>query len=101
MRSSTACGRARAGAHVSVWVQGATVTVDDDGPGIPVDARERVLQRFERNTTRVDGSGLGLAICRQIATAHGGSVEIGSSPTGRDPRDRALRTDDVTPMDLP
>jgi two-component system sensor histidine kinase PrrB len=69
-------------ARVSVRVEGATVTVDDDGPGIPEDDRVRVLERFERNTTRVDGSGLGLAICRQIAVAHGGSVEIGASPSG-------------------
>lgn len=68
--------------RISVWVQGATVTVDDDGPGIPPEARQRVLGRFERNTTRVDGSGLGLAICREITTAHGGSVEVGDSPSG-------------------
>jgi two-component system sensor histidine kinase PrrB len=70
------------GAHVTVSVQGATVVVDDDGPGIPPDARERVLRRFERNTSRVPGSGLGLAICHQVAAAHGGGVEIGVSPAG-------------------
>jgi signal transduction histidine kinase len=66
---------------VRVAVSAATVIVDDDGPGIAVDDRDRVLRRFERGG-HSSGSGLGLAIARQIAVAHGGEVVISESPTG-------------------
>lgn len=67
--------------HVVVSVAGATVTVDDNGPGVPAADRQRVLQRFERGGAG-HGSGLGLAIAQQVAIAHRGSVSIGSSPLG-------------------
>lgn len=67
--------------RVHVTVDGATVVVDDDGPGIPVADRERVLRRFER-AGGSRGSGLGLAIAHQVARAHGGGVTIGESPLG-------------------
>jgi two-component system sensor histidine kinase PrrB len=70
------------GLGVVVSVEGAKVVVDDSGPGIPVEHRRRVLERFERNTSDSDGSGLGLAVCREVAQAHGGDVSIESSPTG-------------------
>ncbi len=58
------------------------VTVTDNGPGIPPDAREHVFDRFYRAdpARRRDGggSGLGLAICREIAVAHGGRVWVES-----------------------
>lgn len=66
--------------HVVVTVAGTTVTVDDNGPGVPRADRRRVLQRFERGSG--GGSGLGLAIAQQVATAHGGSVHITDSPLG-------------------
>jgi two-component system OmpR family sensor kinase len=60
--------------------------VEDDGPGIPVDQRERVFRRFHRTDTARDrasgGTGLGLAIVRAIADAHGGQVTAGASPEG-------------------
>jgi two-component system OmpR family sensor kinase len=60
--------------------------VEDDGPGIPVEQRERVFHRFNRTDTARDrasgGTGLGLAIVRAIADAHGGSVGAGESPEG-------------------
>ncbi len=58
------------------WVH---VAVEDSGPGVPPDERERVFQRFYRvpgMSTGSDGSGLGLAIVRGIAQAHGGRIEI-------------------------
>ena len=61
-------------------VAGSTVTVDDNGPGVPPADRQRVLERFERGGGQ--GSGLGLAIAQQVALAHGGSVTIESSPLG-------------------
>ncbi|WP_433430977.1 sensor histidine kinase [Nonomuraea sp. CA-141351] len=70
-----------------VWVSArgqadqVVVEVLDDGPGIPVEMRERVFERF----TRLDqarardsgGTGLGLPIARDIARAHGGTLEVG------------------------
>ncbi|HSB86242.1 MAG TPA: HAMP domain-containing sensor histidine kinase [Ilumatobacteraceae bacterium] len=66
--------------HVVVTVAGATVTVDDNGPGVAPADRQRVMQRFERGSG--GGSGLGLAIAQQVAIAHGGSVHITESPLG-------------------
>lgn len=61
-------------------------SVEDDGPGIDPDQRERVFDRFHRTDTARDrasgGTGLGLAIVRAIAEAHGGSVVVAASPEG-------------------
>jgi two-component system sensor histidine kinase KdpD len=51
-----------------------TVTVADDGPGIPSQQLERVFEPFRRLETGGNGTGLGLAICRAIVEAHGGRV---------------------------
>jgi len=62
----------------------AYLEVEDDGPGIPPNERERVLERFYRIPgTAGPGSGLGLAIVREIALAHRAEVEIGSGEGGR------------------
>ncbi|MEP7203237.1 MAG: HAMP domain-containing sensor histidine kinase [Ilumatobacteraceae bacterium] len=66
--------------RVVVSVVGSTVTVDDNGPGIPEGDRQRVLERFEHGGGH--GSGLGLAIALQVAIAHGGYVRIGTSSLG-------------------
>jgi two-component system OmpR family sensor kinase/two-component system sensor histidine kinase QseC len=59
------------------------VVVDDAGPGIPPDDRERVFDRFyRRNPAATEGSGLGLAIVRTVATRHGATVSLGTSPLG-------------------
>ena len=62
------------------------LTVDDDGPGIPVADRDRAFDRFVRFDEARDrpsgGTGLGLAIVREIARAHGGDAEIGDAPLG-------------------
>lgn len=57
--------------------EGVELKVVDNGPGIPVDERERVFERFYRGTgIRESGSGLGLAIVRDIALAHEAFVSI-------------------------
>jgi len=63
-----------------------TVTVDDDGPGIPVNLREDVFKPFLRlddaRNQDEGGTGLGLAIARDIARSHGGDITLDSSPLG-------------------
>ncbi|MDQ1920650.1 sensor histidine kinase [Massilia pseudoviolaceinigra] len=56
--------------------------VEDSGPGIPPHQRAMVFQRFLRLDDKIPGSGLGLAIVRDIAQAHGATVEIGNGPGG-------------------
>ncbi|KZD24119.1 ATP-binding protein [Tardiphaga robiniae] len=63
-----------------------TVTVDDDGPGIPADMREEVFKPFLRlddaRNQDEGGTGLGLAIARDIARSHGGDITLTDSPMG-------------------
>ena len=63
-----------------------TVTIDDDGPGIPADMREEVFKPFLRlddaRNQDEGGTGLGLAIARDIARSHGGDITLGDSPMG-------------------
>ncbi len=61
----------------------AWVTVEDSGPGIPLEERERIFQRFHRvlpngesGTIGAGGLGLGLAIVKGIVEAHGGTVDV-------------------------
>ena len=62
------------------------LTVADDGPGIPVEERERVFERFRRlDAARArdgGGSGLGLAIVRDAVRAHGGTVTVQDAGPG-------------------
>jgi two-component system osmolarity sensor histidine kinase EnvZ len=63
-----------------------SITVDDDGPGIPMDMREEVFKPFLRldqaRNQDEGGTGLGLAIARDIARSHGGDITLGDSPMG-------------------
>ncbi|WP_083005146.1 sensor histidine kinase [Halomonas sp. GT] len=64
------------GRHIIVRVNGATFEVEDDGPGIPAEERERVFEPFHRLRPRSTGSGLGLNLVRQVVERHGGRVSI-------------------------
>ena len=59
-----------------------TITISDEGPGIPESAQERVFLRFERAapTRNFGGLGLGLYVARQIVEAHGGEIPSPSPP---------------------
>jgi signal transduction histidine kinase len=59
--------------------------VDDDGPGIPAEERQRIFDRFYRGTAvrhRGDGSGLGLSIAAWIVARHNGHIAAADSPLG-------------------
>ncbi len=62
------------------------ITVDDDGPGIPVDRREDVFRPFfrleESRNRETGGVGLGLSIARDVIHGHGGSIALEDSPLG-------------------
>jgi signal transduction histidine kinase len=58
------------------------IRVDDDGPGLEPEERERALERGERLDESVPGSGLGLAIVRDIAKLYGGNFVLGDSDAG-------------------
>ena len=66
--------------------------VEDEGPGVPAELRERVFDKFFRamrdgdTGTRAPGIGMGLAIARGIVEAHGGRIWIEDAPVGRGTR---------------
>jgi signal transduction histidine kinase len=63
------------------------LSVEDDGPGIPVELREKVFERFYRGSGEFSGSsGLGLSIVRAVAESHQGSVRLEEPLDGRGAR---------------
>ncbi|MFH8411124.1 ATP-binding protein [Streptomyces sp. NPDC018019] len=60
---------------------GTSVTVSDEGPGIPEESMSRVFTRFWRGSKR-GGTGLGLYIVKGIVEAHGGTITVGRAPAG-------------------
>ena len=69
------------------------LSVTDTGPGVPIEYRERVFDKFFRveheqpvSDEGVRGSGIGLYIAREIVQAHGGSLVCVENPTGRGAR---------------
>jgi signal transduction histidine kinase len=69
------------GGHVTIRTRAgskgeAVLEVEDDGPGIPPDSRERIFEVFY--SSRGGGTGLGLPIARQIVERHGGTIELDS-----------------------
>ncbi len=69
--------------HDSGWAE---LTVDDDGPGVPVESEQRIFDRFARLDESRDrstgGVGLGLAVVRAVVEHHGGTVGCARSPLG-------------------
>lgn len=70
------------GRHVIVRVVGSAFEVEDDGPGIPPEERERVFEPFHRLRPRSTGSGLGLNLVQQVVERHGGRVSIHAAVAG-------------------
>jgi signal transduction histidine kinase len=59
-----------------------SLTVEDDGAGLPPERREEVLQRGARLDEKTPGSGLGLSIVDELARAYGGSIRLDASDLG-------------------
>lgn len=59
-----------------------TLTVEDDGPGIPAQLAERILQRGARADQSTPGQGIGLAVVASIVQAYGGEIVIATSGLG-------------------
>jgi signal transduction histidine kinase len=61
---------------------GASIVIEDDGPGIAAERREMALARGVRLDESLPGSGLGLAIARELAAAMGGAIALGEAALG-------------------
>jgi len=69
--------------EVTESAEGPTVSVADDGPGIPVEERDRIFEPFVRlPRSPRGGTGLGLAIVRRTVQSHGGTITCDSCPAG-------------------
>jgi len=72
------------GTQVRVKIDGDSIVVSDDGPGLPQEELEKISQRFYRPPgTEASGSGLGLSIVRRIAELHGARLAFSTSSTGK------------------
>jgi two-component system sensor histidine kinase KdpD len=71
---------------IKAWAAGKSLTlsVSDQGPGIPPGEEERIFEKLARGhaASNRPGAGLGLAICKGIITAHGGSIQAVNHPQG-------------------
>jgi len=65
----------------------AVLTVADDGPGVPLEQRDRIFERFARGdgarSSDNGGTGLGLAITHEVVLGHGGSIVVDNGPGAR------------------
>ncbi|HEY0942174.1 MAG TPA: ATP-binding protein [Steroidobacter sp.] len=61
---------------------GLRLVIEDDGPGIPLASRSRVLERGARLDERVAGQGIGLSVVRELVELNGGSIDIDKSALG-------------------
>jgi two-component system heavy metal sensor histidine kinase CusS len=72
------------GTRIRIRARGSTLSVEDDGPGIPAEYRDQVFARFTRlDGSRASGTGLGLAIARELADRMGGELGLDSDPGRR------------------
>lgn len=76
----------------SIWIRtyrddaDAVIEVEDDGPGVAVDDRRRILEPFQQGREATGsaspGTGIGLSLVERFIAAHGGMVEVGDRPGG-------------------
>ncbi|MDQ7733868.1 ATP-binding protein [Halomonas sp. SpR1] len=65
---------------LSTTPHGFQLIVDDQGPGIPINERKKVVERFQRAGSSA-GSGLGLSIVERLVTRHGGTLQLDDAPS--------------------
>ena len=78
--ASADVGRVEVRTHVVNGI--VTLSLADDGPGVPAKLRERIFEPFFTTKERGKGTGLGLTVCRTIATNHGGDLRIEDRDNG-------------------
>jgi len=82
---SNACQASPGGRVRLCWLEGAQgqgFRVEDNGPGVPEEHRERVFEPFFTTKGLGQGSGLGLAVVHSVAEEHGGRVDVARSELG-------------------
>jgi signal transduction histidine kinase len=73
-------GAGRVAVAIEAVPEGLAIVVDDDGPGVPPEARQLIFTPF--HTTKEHGTGLGLAVSFAIVQLHGGSLTVEDGPLG-------------------
>lgn len=71
---------ARGARRIVATLRHSSISIDDDGAGLPGGAEHRLLEPFQTGNSAGDGAGLGLSIVREIMAAHGGELIISSVP---------------------
>ncbi|QGZ40280.1 two-component system OmpR family sensor kinase [Pseudoduganella flava] len=86
LRNAQKYGNSKVALSAARKLGAVSITVDDDGPGIPEEEREKVFEPFYRLDRSRDrgtgGFGLGLSIAAKAVSLHGGSLKIDTSPLG-------------------
>ena len=70
---------------VEPWEGGALIAVEDDGPGVPADQREKIFEAFlqgETSSPHLSGVGVGLALVARFAELHDGGAWVEERPGG-------------------
>ena len=81
MRNAIQAARSRVQVMVEAGGSQLRVSIEDDGPGVPDDMRERIFEPFQSSRADGQGTGLGLAIVRTVANEHDAEIEVGRSET--------------------
>ena len=78
-----ACKACRHQVSVTItYQQDLTLCIEDDGPGVPVDKRQKLFERGTRLDTYQDGHGVGLAIVDELVKSYSGSLQLDESEMG-------------------
>jgi two-component system, NarL family, sensor kinase len=83
--------------NLDTYVSGHRLRIADGGPGVPEQEIPNLFRRFQRLSEERPGSGLGLYLCRQIVSAHGGSISLRNRTGGGAEIEVLLPTDSEKP----